>query len=123
MTIPINTQDIIFAAGLAFVLTGLINVLTKIFKSVINKSTEFDYAPRNRDSVLERCRDLFPTEYLRFNDALFRRGMEVRVSTYRNKLVEGQFIGVNNDNMICIVTQHRVVAQELNMIEDIEEIE
>jgi hypothetical protein len=122
LTIPITTEDVILAAGAAFVITGLINLLSKLFKSVVNRSTEFDYAPRNRDSVLEKCYALFPTEYLRFNDELFKRGMQVRVSTYRNKFFEGQFVGVNKDNMICIVTQHRVVAQELNMIEDMEEV-
>jgi hypothetical protein len=120
LSIPLTAQDIILAAGAALALTWLINALSRLFRSVVNRSTEFDYTPQTRDFMLEKCYALFPTEYLRFNDELFKRGMQVRVFTYRNKQIEGQFIGVNDDNMICVMTQRRVVAQELTMIEEIE---
>jgi hypothetical protein len=120
MFFEFSMQDIFFAAGLALAVTWTINIIIKMFKTIINRSTEFDYSPRNRDSVMEKCNSLFPTDSLRFNNEIFRRGMQIRICTSRNKLLEGCFIGVNDDNMICIMTPRRVVAQELDMINDIE---
>jgi hypothetical protein len=114
--------DIILAAGAAFLLTGLVNGLVKLFKLAVNHSTEFDYEPHNRDSVTQKFCTLFPIEQLHFNNALLKRGMQVRVCTVKNKFFEGQFIGVNNENIICVITQYQVVAQELGMVEEIEEV-
>jgi hypothetical protein len=120
ISVPLTLQDVLFAAMAAFVVMWLIKTITRVFKSVITRSTRFDFAPRNRETVLEKCCKLFPTEYLWFNDAIYRRGMQVRILTSRDILFEGQFVGVNDENMVCIMSSHQVVAQELTMIENME---
>ena len=122
MTIPFTASDFIFAALLALFLTWLFKLLLRMFKLVVNRSTEFDYSPHDQESVLEKCYLLFPRESFRFENEIFQRGMQVRISTYRNKVLEGQFVGMNDDNMVCIMTKYRVVAQELDMIENIVEL-
>jgi hypothetical protein len=114
--------DILMASAAAFLLTGLVNGLIKLFKFAVNRTTEFDYEPHNRESVTKKFCALFPNEQLKFNDTLFKRGMQIRISTIRDKFIEGQFIGVNSENIICVITQHQVVAQELGMVDEIEEV-
>lgn len=120
MPFSLTEQDVIYAAVLAFMLTWIISTLSKVFKVVITRSTEFNFHPNNLESVLQKCYHMFPTDMIRFNGATFKRGMVVRVTTSQHKIIEGQFIGINHENMVCFVTQRSIVAQELDKIEEID---
>lgn len=123
MPFSISSQDVLYAAILALVLTWLINTLSKVFGIVVSRSTEFNFNPKNLDEVIHKCYSLFPTDFIKFNGATFRRGMQVKVVTSQRKTIEGQFIGINQENMVCVITRESVVAQELDKIEEIRPVE
>ena len=122
MPFSISSQDVIYAALLAVLFTWLIKTVAHVFKVVIGRTTEFNYHPKNLDAVLERCCSMFPNENVRFNGLDFTRGTLVRVITINNKIFEGKLIGSNKDNIVCVVTNHSVVAQEMDDIEEMETV-
>ena len=111
-------QDIVFAAILAFFLTWIIRALSRVVRVVVTRSTELGYKSSDAEAVLNRCHSLFPIEKLLFNGITIQRGMLVRVVTNRKITIEGEFIGANEDNMVCFLTPHSVVAHELGNIEE-----
>jgi len=120
MFLNLTMQDLIFAAVAAFVVTWVLKSVSRMFMLVVSRSTEFGYAPKDLDTITEKCCGMFPNEMLRFNGILVRRGMTVRALTTENKTIEGRFIGTNTENMVCIITCRHVVAQELRRIADIQ---
>ena len=115
-------QDVLSAAFWALVITWIIRWLSRVVKVVVTRSTELGYSPGDVEAVLKRCYSMFPIDSLRFNGATFRRGMLVRVVTNRNKTIEGEFVGVNNDNMVCFLTPYSVIAHEIDNIEEMSEV-
>jgi hypothetical protein len=115
-------QEILFAAGIALVITWVIRVFSTLFRAVITRSTEFEFSLKNKSDVTERCYEMFPTDHIMFNGETLRRGMQVCMVTLRQKKYEGLFIGINRENMVCLMTERSVVAQELDTIEDIWEM-
>lgn len=116
-------QDIIFAAILAFFLTWIIIAVSKVTRIVITRSTELGYRQSDIDAVLKRCYSLFPIDSLRFNGATYRRGMQIRVVTNKNKTIEGKFVGINNENVLCLLTPDSVIAHEIESIEEMMALE
>lgn len=119
----ISPQDVLYAAVLALIFTWVINTLSKVFNVVITRSTEFDFQPQNLDAITRKCYSMFPTDIIKFNGATFKRGMRVKVLTSQHKTIEGQFIGINHENMVCFITKQSVVAQELDKIKEINPVE
>ena len=115
-------NDIILAAVLAVFVTWFIKTLYLLGKVVFTRSTELMYNKGDIEAVLEHCYNLFPIESLLYNGNTFKRGMEVRVITNRSKTIEGKFIGLNEENMVCFMTPNTVVAQELGNIEEMSEL-
>jgi len=108
--------DIVFAALLALVITWLIGAGSKVMRVVITRSTELGFNPVDIDLVLQRCYGMFPIPSVSFNGAIFHRGMSVRAVTSKERVIEGRFVGINKDNMLCILTPSSVIAQELDSI-------
>ena len=115
-------NDIILAAFLAFIITWVLKFVIRMYLAVHTRSTELLYRPRDVERVLVRCYNLFPIENMRFNGETFRRGMVVRVVTNRNKTIEGEFLGANDENMVCFLTPRSVIAHEINNIEEMSEV-
>jgi hypothetical protein len=118
MPFSLTMQDVFYAAALALVFTWLINMLSRVFRLMISHSTQFDYNPGSREAVTEKCNAMFPHENVRFNGETFKRGMSVKVVTSHNLTIEGRLVGMNNENMVCFITQQSVIAQELDKIEE-----
>jgi hypothetical protein len=116
---PVIWNDVVYAALLAVAFTWLVQTVSRVFKAVIGRTTEFNYHPKNLEAVLERCHFMFPRDNFRFNGLLFTRGMSVRIVTIKRRIIEGQFVGCNQDNVVCLVTDRSVIAQGLDDIEDI----
>ena len=110
-------QDILFAAVLAFILLWPILAVSRIVKVIFTRSTEIGYNHHDLETVIEHCCNLFPVDILRFDGAIFQRGMVVQVTTNKHRTIEGQFIGTNDDNMVCFVTPSSVIAHKLVNIE------
>jgi len=115
----ISLQDVMFAAILALFITWFIRGIASLASLAVNRSTVMGYRPSEVDAIIQRCHNMFPIEFLRFNGALFSRGMQVRVVTMRKATIEAEFIGVNGDNMVCLLTPNSVIAHELDSIEEI----
>ena len=109
----LTTNDIILALALAAIFTWIIN---RIAESVI-----IHRAP-NLEQVLKKCYDMFPEEILQFRGEIYRRGMNIRLTTTQNKIVEGEFLGLGDDDMICIMTKKFIIAQALVNVEKMERV-
>ena len=118
----ITSQDVLFAAMLALIITWIIRKILVIMTALITRTTELGYRPKDLEEVLQRCYSMFPIESFRFNGLLFKRGMLVRAVNSRNVIIEGEFIGVSEDNMICLLTPNSIVAQEIDNIEEIKSL-
>jgi Tfp pilus assembly protein PilP len=122
MPFSLTSADLMYAAIIAIPLTWMIRSLFYVFKSVISRTTEFNYHPNNLENVLERCYFMFPNEHFRFNGSTFSRGMLVKVITIKRRTIVGQFVGCNKDNVVCVITDDSVIAQGINDIEEINEV-
>jgi len=65
---------------------------------------------------------MFPEEILQFRGEVYRRGMNIRLTTTQNKIVEGEFLGLGDDDMICIMTSKFIIAQALVNVEKMERV-
>ena len=120
MFFNLTVHDLVYAAIAAIIITWVLKGLSRMFMIVVTRSTEFGYRPKDLDIITKKCCGMFPNEILRFNGLLVRRGMTVRARTTENKTIEGRFIGINMENIVCIITCEHVVAQELKRIADIQ---
>jgi len=118
----IGINDVIFAvvgAGVLFILyKGIVGTI-RIF---VTRASIIPFNPDQIDHVLENCYRTFPIESLDFNGATFRRGVEVRITTNRNITIEGQFIGANQSEMLCLMTNETIIAQEIGAILEMQAI-
>lgn len=104
-------NDILTAFLLAAVITWLINRASSFV--FISKAPDLEF-------ILKKCYDLFPTEILQFRGKVYKRGMNIRLVTNQNKIFEGKFLGLNSDDMICLMTRGFIIAQALKNIEEME---
>jgi len=118
----LTSQDIVLAAMLALIITWIVKKVSLMLTAILTRTTEFGYRPKDLEEVLQRCYNMFPIESFRFNGSIFHRGMLVRVVNSKNVTIEGEFIGISEDNMICFLTPNSVVAQEIDNIEEIKSL-
>ncbi|MCL2565247.1 MAG: hypothetical protein FWE24_05480 [Defluviitaleaceae bacterium] len=107
----LTTNDILIALLLGAVLTWAVNRAAELV-TVLR-------AP-DLERILKKCYDMFPTEILHFRGEIYKRGMNIRMVTTQNKTFEGKFLGLNSDNMICLMTKGFIIAQALKNIEQME---
>lgn len=121
MTLPISLEEILYAALLAFCITWFINNALKIRKLI--KATSINVSgPKDIASVMERCYTLFPLKEIEYHGIKFTRGMKIKITTTANADFEGEFIGGNTQNMVCIKTNKYIVAHKLSNIADISKL-
>ncbi len=115
----LSGQDLLLCAGLAFVVFLAVKTIGSFIKVLFVKHAEMDYLPDDLNLILKRCYSLFPNDVVSFHGREFKRGSIVRVTTDRHKIFEGRLIGVNNQNIVCVITNRYVVAHEMDKIIDI----
>ena len=118
--IPLTANDLFNAALLAVVIVLVIRLLGVAVRAILTRTREIAFDPERTEEVRNRCSSLFPVEQLTFNGATFTRGAIVRIITHRQLAIEGEFLGTNHSNMLCLVTPETIVAQELQAIETIQ---
>ena len=111
-------KEILYAAILAFCLTWFINNALKI-RSVVKAATTFANSHKDITAVMDRCYTLFPLDKINFKGQTFTRGMKIRVTTTTNTDFEGELIGGNTKNMVCIKTSKYIIAHEIQNIQSI----
>ena len=113
-------QDVCLAACLAYVITYII----RSFQRWIDRRVEKTFVVRSLDvpGVYEKCRELFPIEKITFQGKEFTRGMRVKVTTQHENIIEGELIGMNKMNLVCIRTNSQIIAHQLEKIQEIRSI-
>ena len=113
-------QDVFLAACLAYVITYII----RRFQRWIDRRVEKTFVVRSLDvpGVYEKCRELFPIEKITFQGKEFTRGMRVKVTTQHENIIEGELIGMNKMNLVCIRTNSQIIAHQLEKIQEIRSI-
>lgn len=114
----LTIEELCYCALIAFFVTWFILNAIKI-KKILKMLSESTGAVKDTKQILERCYALFPLDSISFHGRQFKRGMKIRITTRQNKTFEGEFIGTNNRNLVCIMTNKLVVAHEMNNISDI----
>lgn len=107
----LTTGDIVTALVLAALFTWIIN---RIAEAVVVRSSPA------LEQILQKCYDLFPEEILQFHGETYRRGMNIRLITTQSKVFEGEFLGLGNDGMICLLTNKFIIAQSIASVERVE---
>ena len=125
--IPLTLNDVIFAAIWAFALVFIIRTVSRMFLRLVTRTTVLSLRPdqlepEQLDAFLNKCYMLFPIDSFRWEGITFRRGNTLRIITSNNTAIEGRFIGINSDDMVCLMTNHSVVAQEIHTIEDVQNL-
>lgn len=113
----LNGYDYFYAAVLAFFITYVITKFRRL-KNVLSEKDELEMNVNNIDknSVIERCTKMFPIETIIFNGSVFKKGMTVRITTMQKKVFQGEFIGKNDMDIICILTNKHIIAHEIRKI-------
>lgn len=120
----LKLTDVIFAASTAFVITWIIKSFTLFWKVLKNPDTiEINQGEKELANILKKCYNLFPKEIIQFRGKTFKRGMKIRIVTNQHKTIEGKLIGMNSDNILCVITQKYIVAHEMSNIVEITDIE
>ena len=119
-SIPLSLNDVLFAIIGAAVLFVIYRFVSGIIRLLITRTTEMRFNPDQADHVLQNCYTTFPIESLDFNGITFARGMPVRITTTRKTTIEGQFIGTNQAELICLMTESSVIAQEIRAVLEIQ---
>ena len=119
----LKMEDVMLAAALAAVFTWVINRFIEFMQASKSNAKYSDYRIKDMEKILQKCYDLFPKEILQFDGEIYRRGMKVRIITSQNKIFEGKFLGLNNDNMICLMTRKFIIAHAVKNIDEIENLD
>lgn len=116
--LALRWMDVLLAACIAYVIFSVIRFFQKRFGK---KQTEIEYKVRNMDmvDVYEKCKELFPIQHLTFHGKEFTRGMRVKVITIQKKIIEGELVGINKVDLICIRTHNQIIAHQLEKVEEI----
>lgn len=71
------------------------------------------------EEFIAQCKVLFAQTQFKFEGVTVTRGDRIRVVTMGDRILEGEFIGMNENGVICVVTARNVVAQKLNRVLEI----
>ena len=115
----LTSEDILYAALGAVLITLVIKIIMKLNKIIKNPMSLLDKSEDLRQ-VIQRCYKLFPMEIVQFNGETYKRGMKLKIITMQKKIFEGEFIGCNEKNMLCILTSRYIIAHEMTNIQKIE---
>ena len=116
--------DYVIAAVMAFFLTYIITRIAGIRRMVRDRDElEMNIINVDKDSVMERCAKMFPIDTMVFNGSVFKKGMIVKITTMQKRVFQGEFIGKNDMDIICILTREHIIAHEIKKITDMVSVE
>ena len=70
--------------------------------------------------VLDSCFAVFPVDSLVFRGVTYSRGMIIKVTMRNLKTFEGYFVGLNHDNILCVLTEKSLAAYIVHDIKNID---
>ena len=117
----LTPADFMYIAVAGFFLTAIVIGINKLLK-VPFKPVIFAYQSEDEARVFQKCCQLFQKCSLRFDGTLFKRGTPIRIKTIHRHTIDGKFVGVDNDNVVCLMADCRVVTHDLKSIVGIKEV-
>lgn len=115
--------DVIYAALMALVITQIILSFSKMRKTMARERLKQSLGSEfERLAVIKHCKNLFPVSTVNFRGKVFTAGMRVRITTLQKRIIEGEFIGKNDSDVLCVITGQHIIAHEINKIEDMTEM-
>lgn len=115
----LSWHDIMFAACLAYIIHYALQYIKEKRSKNPTLKGMFDGKNLSMVEVYDKCKELFPIERLSFDGSVFTRGMRLRIITIQNKAIEGELIGVNDLDLVCIRTQNQIIVHQKEKIEEI----
>lgn len=116
----LSWQSVLFAALAAYAIWFFVDKLLIVRK--LQKGNLRTWGQADMEKVMERCHEVFPIESVSFGGTEFRSGMKVRITTTQKTTIEGELIGMNKGNMICVLTQNQIIAHRLEKITEMERV-
>jgi|GEM_PF-1847065 len=110
--------DVLFAALIAVPLVWLVRVFARFVRFGFGRSFRLKAQPEELVMLLESCRKIFPIESILYRGRTFSRGMIVKITLERNESFVGELVGMNEDNVVCVVSREVVAADRLDNLVD-----
>ena len=115
----LSVQEIVYAAIVSMFLTILVSAIGSL-RSLLKEMSKIDYADLEEMEqlahILKKCYQLFPEDSLNYGNKVIKRGSTVRITTRTNKIIGRRFIGLNKENVICIVTHYDIITHQLDNV-------
>lgn len=115
----LNRQDIILAAVAALFITAIIQIIARYVQDRKQEEIKVGFNGFDRDEARRRCVIIFPIPVVFFNGQMFRKGTNIRITTKTQKVFQGELIGTNSSNIVCIVTEEHIIGYEIENITEI----
>lgn len=117
--LALSWQELFFAACTAYVVTYGIRMVQRLRARKKASGRTFTVHSLNMPQVYERCKELFPIESIEFHGKRFQRGMQIKITTLQKNVIKGEFIGMNQVNLLCIRTENQIIAHQLEKVAEI----
>jgi len=116
----LTQNDVFFAIVVAAIIFLVCKVISAVYHMSSLRASIIPYTPGELDSMLDTCYRAFPIESFDFKGNTLRRGTTVRVTTTRQVIIEGQFMGRTESEVLCFLTDTCMIAQTPNAIQEIQ---
>lgn len=115
----LNRQDIILAAVAALFITAIIQIIARYVQDRKQEEIKVGFNGFDKDEARRRCVIIFPIPVVFFNGQVFRKGANIKITTKSQKVFQGELIGTNSSNVLCIITGEHIIAHEIEKILEI----
>ncbi len=115
----LRMHDIIMAAIMALFIAGIIQMIVEYIQDRRQDEMKVGFNGFDREEAIRRCVIIFPVPVLFFNGQMFRKGTNIRITTKTQKVFQGELVGTNSSNIVCIVTEEHIIGYEIENITEI----
>ena len=115
----LRMHDIILAAVAALFITAIIQIIARYVQDRKQEEIKVGFNGFDRDEARRRCVIIFPIPVVFFNGQVFRKGANIRITTKTQKVFQGELVGTNSSNIVCIVTEEHIIGYEIENITEI----
>lgn len=115
----LRMHDIIMAAIMALFIAGIIQMIVEYIQDRRQDEMRVGFNGFDREEAIRRCVIIFPIPVVFFNGQVFRKGTNIRITTKTQKVFQGELVGTNSSNIVCIVTEEHIIGYEIENITEI----
>lgn len=115
----LRMHDISMAAIMALFIAGIIQMIVEYIQDRRQDEMRVGFNGFDREEAIRRCVIIFPVPVIFFNGQMFRKGANIRITTKTQKVFQGELVGTNSSNIVCIVTEEHIIGYEIENITEI----